>query len=747
MADVANIYLRVVPSMNGFGAKVTSAFKDAGIESSNKFAEGVSKGTGKASAAIGIIAGVASNVASIAFDALGNAVGGAIERLDILNNYPKVMQNLGYSAEDSANSIGLIKEHLLGLPSTTQDIASFVQQLASSSGNLKEATDLGLAFNDMMLAGGQSSEVAANAMQMFSKMMATGKFNAQQWQTVVAAAPGQVNMLAKALLGATATEADLQAALKSGEISIDTFKAAIIDLGQNGSDGIASFSEQARSATEGVVTSFENIIPRLSNAMADILDAIGQKNISGVINGFSSSFSNVAKYIIGIVKDVKTNLSGMDFSPVSNAFERLGESFSGLMSALAPIVTKLISTAVPVFAAIAQRLANIGNIIASVLMPVLKLLAPVINGIIDIAGNVFLGLLDTLNPVLEGIAGWLRDAFTPVLEQLQPIFDALGNVLAQLSETFSAAFEGANPLVDVLSFLGSLIGGVLNVAITTFLGVIAGALTQAVNTLNFAFTQLGEVIHLVAAIFTGDWNGACEAVQNLFSNFVNFIGSIFGNILNTVCSIASSIAENMRGIFGDGVGAVINFFRNLPGQIMGALGNLGNLLVDAGRQMIEGFFNGIKNAITGVFDFVGGIAGKIASLKGPLPYDRKVLIPNGLALMQSLNTGIEKGLKPVLATVSGIAGTIEDTLKDSMQAKVVQKVGASLTADADEFSRKVIYSMNETESTQAAKNNGVDTNAVISWLASNLPIIISESTPVMGDKTFDRKVRRAINYV
>ena len=64
---------------------------------------------------------------SKAVGAVTSQVGSAIHRFDTLNNYPKVMQNLGYSAEDASASIQKIQKGLKGLPSSTDQIAAAVQ--------------------------------------------------------------------------------------------------------------------------------------------------------------------------------------------------------------------------------------------------------------------------------------------------------------------------------------------------------------------------------------------------------------------------------------------------------------------------------------------------------------------------------------------------------------------------------------------------------------------------------------------
>lgn len=691
MANIATAYVNIVPSMKGTSNKISSLFNKEGKNAGEDFSKGLESAKGKtgvASAALGAIAGVAASVAGKAFDALAANVGAAVNRLDILNNYPKVMKNLGYSAEASAQSIQTIVDHLDGLPSTTDSIAQFVQGLASSTGNLDQATKAGLAFNDMMLAGGASSEAAANAMDMFSRMVATGKYNSHQFASIISAAPGQMNMLAESLLGAGKTGWDLQAALQAGTISTDELLDAMVALDEEGTGATKSFAEQAKAATAGVGTAFENFGNRIAKAMADVMDAIGQENISGPINALSKSFGLIGKYVSGIIKDVKASLSGTDFSPIVNAFKLMGESLSGLLEPLGSLVQTVIAIAVPCFGELARAIADIVTVISDLLTPVIRVLMPVVNGLLSAAIKPLTTAFSVLSGALEFIIGILRNAFVPVMAKLEPVFNALGAAISPMGDMLGMIFEKLQPLKPVLDAISNVLSGVLYIALNNVASLISGVVTVAVESLTLIFNTLGEVVNLVAAIFTGDWDAAATAVTNIFNNFGAFISNIFGAIWQTITSMASGAAEGMRMIFGNGVNSVIDFFRNLPANIMGALGNLGNLLVNAGKSIIDGFFRGIKDAAKGVFDFVGGIADKIASLKGPLPYDKKVLIPNGLALMQSLNTGIQRGLTPVLDTVTGIAGSIEDTLANSMQAKVVHKVGASIAADTDKFNRQ-----------------------------------------------------------
>jgi hypothetical protein len=101
-----------------------------------------------------------------------------------------------------------------------------------------------------------------------------------------------------------------------------------------------------------------------------------------------------------------------------------------------------------------------------------------------------------------------------------------------------------------------------------------------------------------------------------------------------LAGIASS-GVGLVAVAGD-IGKVISFFRETPGRIVSALGNLGSLLWNAGVQLLSGFLGGIEQKWHDVTSFVSGIAGWISDHKGPISYDATLLRPHGLAIMGGL---------------------------------------------------------------------------------------------------------------
>lgn len=286
-------------------SKTSSQFKSAGTEAGSQFGNAMTIAMGSL-----IAKGVSKVVSSITSN-----LDSAINRVDVINNFPKVMESLGFSTDEAAESIKAISSRLDGLPSTLNGVVGDVQKLTATMGNLNKgmvnATSLGLALNDMFLAGGKGTEAASNAMEQYNQMLAQGKPDMQSWRSMLNAAPGQLSQLAKSILGATANQQDLYQALMDGVVTFDQMNEAIVRLDQEGGEGFDSFERQARAATGGVGTALENVQNRISKAIAKVIDVIGADNIANAINGISSNFEGIGIEVGKFVKGAMENVGNL----------------------------------------------------------------------------------------------------------------------------------------------------------------------------------------------------------------------------------------------------------------------------------------------------------------------------------------------------------------------------------------------------------------------------------------------------
>jgi TP901 family phage tail tape measure protein len=108
----------------------------------------------------------------------------------------------------------------------------------------------------------------------------------------------------------------------------------------------------------------------------------------------------------------------------------------------------------------------------------------------------------------------------------------------------------------------------------------------------------------------------------------------------------------------ESAGLVEQFFKDLPGRILGILADAGHWLYDIGRRIIEGLWDGLKSKWEDLKGWLGGLGGWITSLKGPEAKDRRLLIPHGNAIMDGLHEGLLSGWGRVANSLSGMTAGI-----------------------------------------------------------------------------------------
>ena len=330
--------------------------EDRGYTSTMKNALGVTETFGqKIKSGIGF--GVLMRAGQRAFDVIGNAIStnlaGATKRFDTLQNYPKVMQSLGFSAKQAKNSMDLLGDSIDHLPTTLDKVASQTQQVVAVTGDLDKATKLTLALNNAMAGGGAPAEQQASAINQWVQAMAKGKPDMQDWRALVQTAPAQMDQLSKSLLGATANQSDLYQAMQSGKVTIDQVNDAMIDLAKNGGDGFASWEEQAKSAGAGINMALVNIKAGIQRNIANVLKAVNERlkafgGIAGVMEKIIAPINAIGDAISGVIngelsfEDAITNLLTSLSTKLPEFIKKGADMVLNLASGIAQALPQLI---------------------------------------------------------------------------------------------------------------------------------------------------------------------------------------------------------------------------------------------------------------------------------------------------------------------------------------------------------------------------------------------------------------------
>ena len=252
-----------------------------------------------------IVAGLGiTKLVTKAIDTIKNSMDGAISRLDTMNNFPKVMSNLGISAKDSQQAINKLSEGLQGIPTTLDAGALAVQRFTSKNGDVKKSADLFLAVNDAILAGGASSQIQESALEQLSQAYSKGKMDMMEWRTIQMAMPAQLKQVATAM-GLTTDE--LGEMLRTGgntEQVFDEFLNTIMRMDKEGVKGFKSLKEQARNATGGIQTSITNMKTAIVRGVATMIQEFDKILKKKGFGGISQIITEVGKKIEGLFKEI-----------------------------------------------------------------------------------------------------------------------------------------------------------------------------------------------------------------------------------------------------------------------------------------------------------------------------------------------------------------------------------------------------------------------------------------------------------
>ena len=339
------------------------------------------------------------------------------------------------------------------------------------------------------------------------------------------------------------------------------------------------------------------------------------------------------------------------------------------------------------------------------------------NGVIEGIKNAWNGIVEFFVALWEGISSTATAAWTTITETVmtivQPFIDVFMSIWNGMKDGLGQIFEGIKMIFSgAWEFIKSIVMGavlfIIDLVTLDFtkmgedLGLIWESIKSAVSMIwDGICTYFSGIISTIIGYFTGAfeglktflsgiwdsiketavamWNAICQAILGIIDAFVasakalwegfkSFMSGLWEGIKSTAIGMWEGIKSGLGSIF-DGIvtGAqkawdtMKNGVKDLCSGIKGFFSGLANInLWDAGKAILDGFLGGLKSAYNGVKNFIGGIADWIRKHKGPISYDRKLLIPAGKAIMGGFDASLQNSFKDVQRTVGGVAGWISN---------------------------------------------------------------------------------------
>lgn len=437
----------------------------------------------------------------VAMNQIRNSIDGAVSRVDTLNQFPKVMSNLGISAEEADKSIKKMSKELEGLPTTLDQGARAVQRFTSKNNDVAKSTDLFLALNNAILAGGGSAEIQASALEQLSQSYARGKPDVNEWKTAMVAMPAQLKQVAKAMGYVNADE--LGEALRNGAVSMDEFMDAIVQLNEKGIDGLASFKVQAKAGTEGIATAITNAKTQVVKGVADIIGALNTRlektRFGSLANLIAEAGKKGKEAIDEVAKLISGEISLMDFGAeisdmINKVLLKLNEQFPKMFNKGVELVLEFAKGLLSP-QAIQQLISNTIKLSLTIRDTIIDSLPAFIEEGIEIIENIIVGLSNEEPALIDSFFKMMNKMLDILTsnEFLDRVAQAGGRILVSLVKGFILSipkiYQGIEQLkAKMLSKIGELPAKFFRVGVNIIIGLWNGIKSE-LGGLNAKFTR------------------------------------------------------------------------------------------------------------------------------------------------------------------------------------------------------------------------------------------------------------------
>lgn len=676
--EIGKAYVQIIPSARGIKGSISKILKpessSAGEDSGASLGRNLLGTFTKLAIGAKVGQALASGIKSSVLEGgkLQQSIGGIETLFD--TKFSKGADIVKKYAQESFKTTGLSANSYM------ENVTSFSASLISSlGGDTKKAADIAnMAMVDMADNSnkmGTSMQDIQNAYQGFAKQNYT--------------------MLDNLKLGYGGTKTEMERLLSDAEKITgvkydinnlsDVYQAIHAIQGKLNITGTTakeaeqtlsgSFASMKASAQDflGNLALGENIGPSLMN-LATTTNTFLTGNLLPMIGNIFKQLPNVASEGFNLLAEKFTIFKKLG-ELLSPAMEKFKSAFDGLVEKMQPFIDA------------------VGNVLKPILEGVALVIGKVLSEGITILSNAFNGL-GLVIQVLTPLFNFLGDVFNKILGFIEPIIfkltefttNLLDNktIMEALGQTFNVVWTAIQSLMTVVwEVIGVVIGDIKNWfnsmgvdgnTLKSIMDIVWQGIMQAIS---FAKDIIAGAIKIIGSVFTflGNNSGVLKTilltVWSVIKTAIKIAAGIIVGVVKTIVAIFNGLKTAGNILLGALRGAwngIVSAISGAKARISGIINNIKSIfnslrninLFSAGKAIIDGFLRGLKHAFGAVKNFVGGIAGWIKSHKGPISYDRKLLIPAGNAIIGGLNKSMIESFKDVKSNVLSMAGEIYD---------------------------------------------------------------------------------------
>lgn len=607
---------------------------------------------------------------------LGFSDGAANQIVNIADNIRVTFENIGSVAGNVASIIVDFIRDLLGIKDGEQGVNLLGIAFESITGFIRDASESLSKFTSWL----KDSPLALDAL----KSAVVGITSAWAGYKAVLAVIKGIETIRNATLAIT-NGLMLAQFVRTGALTAAEAANAAATMGASGAFGI--FNAVLSANPIGLIVT---AVAALTAALVWFFTQTetGQQIWSSFVEWIKGAWQGIADFFVNLWSGISEGANTL-WDGVSMAWNAYIESLKAMWTAVVTFFSDL-------WVSIQEAASTAWTLITTAIMTVVQ---PFIDGFMNIWNNISNGLTliwEGIKMIFQGVWEVIKSIF---LGAVLIIIDLVTGNFNQLGADLSLIWEGIkNGIFLIWEGIKTYFSGVVD--------IIVGYVVSVFENFSTTLSTIWEGIK-IAAVVAWEWikstvssliTGLVEGAQNIWDGFMNFLSSLWEGIKSTASSAWETLKSSVLSIIDNLVSGaqsswdtMSNAVSSLVSNVTGFFDQLWNIdLFGAGQAILQGFLNGLKSMWSSVTDFVGGIASWIRDHKGPIEYDRKLLIPAGNAIMKGLDQGLQDQFKDVKHTVGGMADEIsdvfsEDNLNLKSSASVTKSLEAQLTMPSAQF--------------------------------------------------------------
>lgn len=574
------------------------------------------------------------------------------------------MENLGKSKSEIASVKKELQDFATQTIYSASDMATTYSQLEAVG--IKSSNKLVKGFGGLAAAAENPKQAMKTLSQQATQMAAKPTVQWMDFKLMLEQTPAGMAAVAKTM-GMTTSE--LVKNVQDGTVKTQDFFDAVTKTGTN--DTFGKMATQYKKVGEALDGLKETLVTKLQPAF-DKVSGVGIKAVEGIIgklekfnfdkfvSTISAGATKVIDYFKKIWESLKKGLEGFDttgFKKIFDTIVSIAKVAFGVILAILPTVVEWVG-----------KLATFFSKVVTAIQPFLPILMPILGAwaafMIQLKGiSTVILMFKNLKMAISGIATTFK-ILTAIMaaNPFVLIVGAIVGLVAAFVYLWNTSENFRNFWINLWEAIKALVNAAVSAIESAwsafsswFTNIVSDAVTAVVNRWNNFKTSTVDA-----------FNNTVQSGKNIWNNFKSWIIGLVSGVVNGVLNWWNNLKQNTINNFNlivDGAKRAWNMLtdsvRNVVGTVKNVFDGLKNIdLFSAGKAIIDGFLRGIKEKFESVKSFVGGIAGWIKKHKGPISYDKQLLIPAGNAIMASLNTGLKAGFGAVKSNVSSMADSL-----------------------------------------------------------------------------------------